>query len=187
VKSRRTLLQEVVQAVLDQEEEAAKAEVLDLLVRPYEELARLFMEAFENYRPKLKRAEWGCDTIEICFFTKYPTSDALRNIIFSLYDIVWGGKPTGLECVYRGLLGAEATGRDVELIILTSPKSLSQIIRGARTYWVLDDKEYSLWKEIKNQHREANRLKRIDELKRSGHIFDPGQPIPVFKHGFFKV
>jgi hypothetical protein len=177
----------VVQAVLDYEEEATKAEVLDLLVRPYEDLAKLFMDAFENYRPTLKKAEWGSNTIEIGFDDRTPTSDALRNIIFSLYDIVWGSKPTGLDCVYRGLMGANLTQRDVILYITTSPASLSKIVSESRSCWVLDQREYSLWKTISNRHREANRMKRMDQLRRAGHVFDPGQPLPVLKRGFFKV
>jgi hypothetical protein len=177
----------LIEAVLARDEAEAKEEVLDLLVRPYEELAELFVKAFENYRPKVTINNWA-DPIELGFYTQIPSSDTIRNVIFSLYDIVWGGKPEGLECIYRGLVGTnQYNNQPVVLYIATKPDSIAKIISASRQCTVLDDKEYKVWKDITNRHREANRIARMEQLKKSGHVFDPGQPVPVLRSGLFKI
>lgn len=190
-------------ALLSAEREYYKDEIIHLLTRPMEEVAHLFQRAFlvENHQTRRISLDWAKATIVIEFEGRQPTSDLIRNTIFSMYQKKWGGKPAGIEVAYNRAIeykGANDWGfapiksdyrqqLPIRLFITSSGKALADLINGKEKAFVLDDKEFHDW----HASWAHNALKRAALAKPDNSpplvSIGPGDQVPVVRVGLFKV
>lgn len=185
-----------------------------VLTRPMDELAHLIQAAFSKHQFYTDRvsADWAKSTIVIEFRGRQPSSDIIRDTLFTLYEKQWGGKPGGLEIAYNRAIeykgsdqwvygqGGHSQNLPIRLFITSSPKVLSDLLRNEKVF-VLDCQEYKDWRAswAHNALKRAQFAKPRPSAVRDGHALlmpgpmmgredvDPGEQIPVVRIGLFKV
>jgi hypothetical protein len=177
-------------------EDRAKADVIRMLVRPVDELAAIFMNAFKDHEPILSKVDVTEGVILITFMLRRPMSDSIRETVFRLYNTQWGGKPEDLECVYKEAAGMAGYGYATPptiLYITVRPHAVMELVKESKAWHVLDfdawvrDLPPKHWPGTKSKHKVLvkDRVK-----KHSVTVFEnglSGEPIPTVRHALFKV
>jgi hypothetical protein len=135
-----------------------KEEVLRFLVEPLDEIAYEFVRRFgeAGFELRVYKVHWGDGEIILHFneLRQPPSSDQIKDVIFKIYEDRWGGKPTGMDCVYG--LGERQSVLLLCLIIWPdvtkkwlASTSRSQVPSGRPFYGkicILDKVDYTRWK-----------------------------------------
>lgn len=180
-------------------EDDVKDEALRLLYEPLFNLATLFGNAFtkQGYVSELAVCSWDTGIAQLTFEYQVPSSDVLRHTIFSIYDKVWGGKPAGLNCVYKAARDTAArslTTIGVLLYITTDAKRVTFLLDedSKGKVYAMDQADFNDWKSS-NNHRLLKRAAPC-ATKRAYALPEPGspewradEPIPTFEVGLFSV
>jgi hypothetical protein len=194
---------------VDSERDYYKDELLNLLTAPMERVAHMFQEAFlkRNYHNELVNSDWARSMIAIEFTVKQPTSDEIRDIVFSMYQKKWGGKPAGIEVAYNRAIDYQGRNQwvysnrgvhqPIRLFITSDPKTLGNLINGRERAFVLDDFEFSDWRAswAHNALKRASLAKPKETSPALINIgactpereIDPGEQVPVVRMGLFKL
>jgi hypothetical protein len=166
-----------------------------MLTAPLDALALLFREAFmaRGFRTDLVNADWAKGTLTIEFPLKSPTSDEIRDSIFKLYQKQWGGKPEGMEVVYKRAIEPNPRRGDancgiglysdapIRLFVTSNMKFLSALARCEAQFWsalarynefvVLDSKEFKDWQasQVHNLHKRARPVSTAEGYVNKGY------------------
>jgi hypothetical protein len=185
-------------------DDIAKIEAFRLLVTPIETLAAMFFDAFKDDEPELTQIRAVEGHFTLFFFKRIPSSDRLRDIIFGLYASQWGGKPEGVEAVYKGAVGYGSSGGlsgriPVTLHVTVNPKVVARLIRASTGWQIIDFMDFAEWKSNlpltywPSAKPPQNKIVLKENRKKrtvTATFFEnglSGEPIPTVSVGLFKV
>lgn len=157
-----------------------KLEAEFLLLDLPNKLLNLFTSAFASIGAyEVKKVDWlqGCITIN--YGVTAVVSDDFRHAIQGVYGRVWGGKPKGLEIVYKQII--EPIGPVVEAYIQYDRRRLIVLLDGC-----CYEHELEFYKPYESMP--LNRPIQKEKLVRFNKDPDPmSTGVDIFQVGIFKV